>query len=113
MPSLKTIQERVKTFTIDIDEDKMEVSIRPNRFTPAKVAEFEDAKFGTSVEGALAMCNFFCDLVASWNLKWSEDGDTVPLQPEVILESVPFPIVVAIISEIGEQMQVGKTKPGN
>lgn len=119
MPSLDRIKERTKTVTIDIGEegktDNLTVTIRPDRFTPADIAAMQERaqqeEQGGNVNEAMQdFCNFMCDLLVSWDLRWTTDGDIVPIEPDVIRDSLPFGFLYEIVEKTGVALQVGKPR---
>lgn len=107
MTNLKSIAERTRKVTVTVDGDEVNLTIRPNRFTAARVAqEFEETQSATSAEAVRDFCNFFAELVVHWDVTWDTDSDMVPLQSEVLQDHVPFNFLQAIVVEIGKQQQI-------
>lgn len=107
MANLKSVTERTRKVKVTVDGDEVNLTIRPNRFTAARVAqEFEDTQSATSAEAVRDFCNFFAELVVDWDITWDDQGEKVPLESEVLQQNVPFNFLQSIVVEIGKQQQV-------
>lgn len=113
--TLQKIKERTKTVSIDIDGEKLSVTVRPDRITPGELVEAQERAQAAEESGdprvaMLDFCNFLCEILVSWDLKWSDEGEIVPIEPEVLLESVPFSFLTEVVEKTGSVLQVGKPK---
>ncbi len=113
MPSLQKVKELTKQYEVDLGDDIIvKVSLRPNSITPSRMAEIEDVKSGNNQEAVLELCNFLCEVIADWDLTWSDaNQDKVPLQPDILKDQIPFPFLMQLLMKMAEVSQVDPTKP--
>lgn len=102
---ISDIKREERTTTISFDSGDLNVTYRPNVFTPATIAELASVTDGSDNAAVLEQNESFvrqlCELLVNWDLI-GDDGEVIPIEPEAVAK-VPLSVFQVVMRHIGEE----------
>lgn len=106
MVKLSTFTERTLDVVIDVAGSKINLVVRPYRWTIDEETKLLAAKAAEDARDNLL--NFFCSIVESWDLTY-EDDQIIPVTPETLAD-MPTILLQTVLEEIKPAMTFRKSR---
>jgi hypothetical protein len=108
MPKLTDLVASSATVVVPFGDVALRVAYRPDVVTPRFQKAVAKAQAESDLDAALLVP--VSKLIRSWDLT-NDAGDVVPIDPETLAD-VPVPVLLAVLTAIGEDMAPNPARGG-